>query len=195
MNISSRTSDIREPDAHVELPTGVLTGEHVAESVRTIADIADCFHDRAAADAADPAQLAYRVQRHAPVPEGTAGGLMFGATFLQPGRVGDEYLMTRGHFHAKRDAGEYYWHIAGQGMLVMMDEARHCWAVWLRNNALVYVPGRTAHRMVNTGAEPLVAGACWPADAGHDYDAIASHGFATRVRCIDNEPRLVADTE
>lgn len=60
-------------------------------------------------------QLAYEVEVCFPVPEGTTGGLFFGITKLQPGQVGEEYFMTRGHFHAQSDRGEFHWGIRGEG--------------------------------------------------------------------------------
>src|SRR3954451_18528047 len=41
--------------------------------------------------------------------------LLFGATILQPGRIGDEYFMTRGHFHAREEASEIYLTLRGEG--------------------------------------------------------------------------------
>ena len=45
--------------------------------------------------------------------------IFFGTTTMMPGRVGDEYFMTRGHYHARRDRGEIYYTQSGQGMLLL----------------------------------------------------------------------------
>ena len=37
------------------------------------------------------------------LPEDDAGVLQFGTTILYPGKVGDEYFMTKGHFHTILD--------------------------------------------------------------------------------------------
>ncbi len=57
--------------------------------------------------------------------------------------------------------------------------------------SLHYIPGHTAHRVVNTGDQILKFGACWPSDAGHNYETITSQGFSARVKEIDNSIELV----
>jgi glucose-6-phosphate isomerase len=57
--------------------------------------------------------------------------------------------------------------------------------------ALLYIDGRHAHRVVNTGAAPLVFWACWPSDAGYDYASIAREGFGLRVMQRSGKPTLV----
>lgn len=170
--------------------SGELVGTDVREQRRTIGDLADVFADEAARRAMDADQLVYRVQLHQPVPEGTVGGLFFGNTTIEPGRVGDEYFMTKGHFHAQRDRGEYYWCLRGQGALILMGEDRRCRLEWMTPGSLHPIPGHTAHRVANIGDDPLTFGACWPADAGHDYETIARAGFAMRLRCIGGQPHL-----
>jgi len=95
--------------------------------------------------------IIYRVHWYAPVPEGTEGGLFWGTTLIEPGRVGDEYFMTHGHFHVKRDRGEYYSCIEGRGMLIMMDTARRTWAEGMAPGSLHYIPGNVAHRVAILG--------------------------------------------
>jgi len=171
--------------------TGALTGENVERTTRHLKDLPDLFEDCAAWKAMDPERVAYNVECHFPVAAGTAGGLFFGTTYLQAGQVGGEYFMTKGHFHAKRDAAEYYWGIQGTGLLLLMDEDCNCRAEIMRPGSLHYVSARTAHRTVNTGNDELVFGACWPSDAGHDYGSIAEEGFSVRVKCMDGHPVLV----
>ncbi len=173
--------------------SGELRGSAVRQQQRVLADLAGVFADQAAWAAMDGRQLAYRVQLYLPVADGTEGGLFFGNTTIMPGRVGDEYFMTKGHFHACRNRAEYYWTLQGRGGLILMDEDRNCRVEWLSPGSLHYIPGHTAHRVANTGDEPLTFGACWPADAGHDYDTIARDGFAARLRCVDGKPTLVAE--
>ncbi len=170
--------------------TGELAGRDVREQRRTLADLVGVFADETARQAMDPDQLAYRVQLYMPVPDGTEGGLLFGNTTLEPGRVGDEYFMTKGHFHATSDRGEYYWCLAGIGALILMTRDRQCSAQTMTPGSLHYIPGHTAHRVANTGDQPLTFGACWPADAGHDYDTIARDGFSMRLRHVAGRPTL-----
>ena len=186
-----RPDGLAAPDLRTRFDTGALAGGAVEHLERTLGDLEGVFADEAARAALPPETVAYRVQMHRPVPEGTDGGLFYGTSFVEPGTVGDEYHMTKGHFHTKREAGEYYWCVAGRGLLLLMDEDRTTWGVDFAPGATHYIPGRTAHRLVNVGDETLVVGACWPSDAGHDYGTIAEAGFGARVLRRDGAPVLV----
>jgi len=163
----------------------------VVRAERRIADLKGLFADEAARAALPQDRLAYATACVFPVADGTVGGLFWGTTFLEPGLVGDEYLMTKGHFHAQSDRMEAYFTYAGEGLLLLMDRSRRCWAERMTPGSTHLIPAHIAHRTVNTGTSVLSFGACWPSDAGHDYAAIASAGFAARVRRVDGAPRLV----
>ncbi|MEM8783784.1 MAG: glucose-6-phosphate isomerase family protein [Planctomycetota bacterium] len=173
--------------------TADLEGDGLNRLVRRVGDLSGAYADEAAWRALDAETIAYTADLYLPVEEGRPGGLYFGNTRLEPGLVGDEYAMTKGHFHAKRDAAEYYWCVAGQGALILMDEDRRCRAEAMSPGSLHYIPGRTAHRVANTGDATLVLGACWPSDAGHDYETIAREGFSARLRRVDGRPTLVPE--
>lgn len=148
---------------------------------KTIGELGGVFVDANAWQQVAPSTLAYTVAAHFPVADGAEGGLFFGVSMIEPGVVGEEFFMTRGHFHAKRDRGEYYWGESGEGLLILMAEDRKGRVEKVRPGSLHYIPGHTAHRLVNTGTTQLRVGACWPSDAGHDYDTIAKNGFSIRV--------------
>ncbi|MCD8165710.1 MAG: cupin domain-containing protein [Bacteroides sp.] len=135
-------------------------------------------------------QPVYEVECYLPVKEGKKGGLFWGVTRIYPGKVGKEYFMTRGHFHAEADTAEFYFGISGEGVLIYMDEEGNSWAENMHPNSLHYIAGCIAHRVANTGTEPLVFGACWPSDAGHDYETINKKGFSTRLMEEDERPVL-----
>lgn len=183
--------DLVRPPVTLQLATGALDGAPVTRIQRTIADLRGVFADEQARAALPQRTLAYRVDCFYPVPEGKEGGLFFGATFLEPGLVGDEYFVTKGHFHAKIDTAEYYWCLRGQGILLLMDEQRRCRAERMAPGSLHYIPGRTAHRVANISDEALCFGACWPADAGHDYERIATGGFSARVLHTATGPAVI----
>lgn len=177
----------------VDLQSGCLTGVAVAESVRTIGDLRGLFRDEAAREAMAQDRIVYRVQTFQPVPEGQLGGLFWGATIVDPGQVGDEYFMTKGHFHAVRDRGEYYVTVAGEGALLLMTEQRRTRMERMRSGSIHYIPGHTAHRVANTGTGPLTFMACWPSDAGHDYATILRQGFGARLLCLHGEAVLMTE--
>src|SRR5438046_10612270 len=105
---------------HLNAITGELSGEGITTSSRTIAGLAGYFKDESARAAMNQEQVVYRVQAFEPIPEGIPGGICGATTFLQPGRVGDEYFLTRGHFHAKEDRHELAVTVSGEGFLVLM---------------------------------------------------------------------------
>ena len=63
--------------------------------------------------------------------------------------------------------------------------------VLLQPNSVVYVPGHTAHRTMNTGDEPLVYLGVYPATAGHDYGVIARRNFRSIVVKRDGRPTML----
>ena len=108
-----------------------------------------------------------------------------------PGRVGDEYFMTKGHLHAWREAAEFYIGLSGEGVMLLEDEGqRRKPDGSLRPNSAVYVPGKTAHRTMNTGRAPLTYLGVYPAKAGHDYAAIAGRNFRCVVVERDGQPAM-----
>jgi shikimate 5-dehydrogenase/mannose-6-phosphate isomerase-like protein (cupin superfamily) len=123
-----------------------------------------------------------------------AGELRTGLSVIHPGRVGDEFFMTKGHFHAVVDTAETYYCVKGRGVL-LMENAQGNWAAEeLRPGRAVCVAPGWAHRSINTGdEEDLATLFTYPADAGHDYGTIERQGFRKRVvsrggghRIIDN---------
>ena len=167
-----------------------ICGEGLKTAVRTLADLKGIFADEAAYEAMDKDTLAYRVASIEPDAQGTPGGLYMGITYLAPGKVGKEYFMTKGHFHARRETAEYYWGVAGEGALILMDENGECRWERVFPGSVHYIPGNVAHRLANTGTDTLRVGACWPSDAGHDYATIAASGFTKRLFKGANGPEL-----
>jgi glucose-6-phosphate isomerase len=178
---------------HLDSITGALCGDAVTESRRTIADLHGYFLDEAARAAIDQRTLAYRVQSFEPQPEGHPGAVCCATTFLEPGRVGDEYFLTRGHFHAAEDRAELEVTISGTGALVLMTRDRRTWMEAMTPGSVHHVPPGIAHRVANTGETPLVFISYWPSETGHDYRAIADVGFGARVLRVQGVPVLVAE--
>ena len=176
--------------ANVRFSGSRLLGEGVVQLERRLSDLAGIFADDAAYAAARRDEVVYRVESFEPVGGGIAGGLFFGVTHLLPGTIGDEYFMTKGHYHDLLDRGEFYWGIAGEGLLVLMDAERRSRVEEVHPGSVHYVPGHTAHRLVNTGSDILDVGACWPSDAGHDYDSITDRGFSIRIFEGESGPEI-----
>ena len=169
----------------VNLSDGALSGEGVVKSSRNLGDLKGFFRDEKIRAGMDQSTLVYEVEAILPVEQGTEGGLYFGRTTVYPGRVGEEHFMTKGHFHVKSDRSEFYWGIEGDGVLLLMNRERQVTAEKISPGSLHYIPAHTAHRTVNTGNETLVVGACWPSDAGHDYEEIERDGFPASLNEMD----------
>jgi glucose-6-phosphate isomerase len=168
-----------------------MLGPEVQQTMKAIGDLHGIFRDSAQAHAMDSKQVVYTVRWWSPVEAGTPGGLFWGLTVIESGRVGDEYFMTHGHFHADRSRAEYYGTVSGQGMLIQMQDDRRTWGERMFPGSLHYIDGRYAHRVANTGTTPLTFWACWPSDAGYDYATIADRGFGGRLIAKDGEPVFI----
>jgi len=127
-----------------------------------------------------------------PVPA-TTDNVLSSTTVIEPGTVGREYFMTKGHFHQIRGRAEIYIGLAGEGRLVMATEDGRVAVEPMRAGTINYVPGGWAHRSVNVGDDPLVFFAAYPGDAGHDYDTIEERGFPVLVVRGDDGPEVVAN--
>jgi glucose-6-phosphate isomerase, archaeal len=163
---------------------------------RYLGDLRGCFQDSAAFEQeltrGNP--LVYTV---AALEMGSGeGDLHFGLGTVYPGRIGEEYFLTKGHLHTWRAAAELYIGLTGQGAMLLQDEASgEAVMLPLRSNSIVYVPGYTAHRTVNTGGEPLVYLGVYPARAGHDYEPVARRNFRNVVVLRDGQPCLLQRSE
>ena len=120
------------------------------------------------------------------------GDLSCGLTILLAGRVGQEYFMTKGHFHEVLDTAEVYYCLRGRGLMLMETPEGDATAEPILPGMAVYVPPRWAHRTVNTDdAEDLVMFFVYPAQAGHDYRTIEVQGFRKLVVATPEGPTLV----
>jgi glucose-6-phosphate isomerase len=164
---------------------------HTSRIERRASAMKGLYADEAAlealVEAGDP--VVYEVEQR-DVPE-EAGQLVCCTTVIAPGAVGEEYFMTRGHFHAVRDTAEIYLGLSGEGRLLLQTEEGETAVVPMERGTVAYVPPGWAHRTVNVGAEPLAFFAVYPGQAGHDYRAIEVSGFARRVFRTASGPVVV----
>ncbi len=106
-----------------------------------------------------------------------AGDLAFGTTLIYPGKVGNEYFMTKGHFHTIVDTAEVYYTLQGKGFMMMENKEGDWVAEPLEKGKALYVPRGYAHRTINTGDETLIAFYVFDGNAGHDYGTIETMGY------------------
>jgi len=124
----------------------------------------------------------------------SVGELIPCTTVLHPGRIGEEFFMTKGHYHERRDRAEVYYGLQGEGRLVLAREGA-AEVVALSAGTVAYVPPFWAHRTVNVGETPLVFLAVYHGDAGHDYATIETDGFPRVVLWRDGAIEVLSRDE
>ena len=168
---------LEEPSAHrIDPDTGRLADAGGFYEKR-LADLAGLYADEAVfaeACASHGERVVYRVEDRCPAE--AHGGLIFGTTIMEPGVIGDEYFMTRGHIHARGNRPEIYYGERGSGVMLLESPWGAVRTIEIVPKVMVYVPPLWIHRSINTGAEPLVMSFCYPADSGQDYGVIARTG-------------------
>lgn len=153
---------------------------HYRKSYR---DLTGLYADSAAFDAilAEKAdQIAYEVTSY--TPGGKTSDMIMGVTRMEPGRVGREFFLTRGHIHANGDRPEVYYTLSGRGIMQMESPDGEVRLVEMGPQQICYVPPFWIHRSVNIGDEDLVMFFSYPADSGQDYGIIErSNGMRVRI--------------
>ncbi len=109
------------------------------------------------------------------------GHLQYCISSTQPGTVGGECFMTKGHYHTIPETAEIYLCLRGEGYMLMKTSKGRSARERFLPGRLVYVPPYWAHRTVNTGDEPLISLCVYPGGAGHNYGDIEKEGFPVRV--------------
>lgn len=181
MDVGS-ANDVMNPfSVDIDIDAGVMKNA-THRLVRRASDMRGYYADEASlerliAERDDP--LHYEVFE-VPVPE-ERGHLMYCISTLQPGRVGDECFMTKGHYHDVAETAEIYLCLCGQGYMAMKTAEGTWKAEPMGRGRMVYVPPYWAHRSINTGDDPLISFCVYPAEAGHNYGDIEDEGFPKRV--------------
>jgi glucose-6-phosphate isomerase len=138
---------------------------------RTLSSMKDAFVDQKSADqmlnsGIDP-QIVKVFMADIPTENGF---LMVNINAVYPGKVGDEYFMTKGHIHDDpQHAPEVYITLQGKGKLVLQTVDGKFHISDMAPNKINYIPAPWAHRCVNTGDEPLVYIGVFPSDTERDY--------------------------
>ncbi len=173
-----------------DLKTG-LSKSNAESSKRHLSQMRGMYADEVATEAliknGDP--LVYEFYEMG-APE-TAGDLAFGTSITYPGKVGNEYFMTKGHFHTILETGEVYYCLSGEGYMLLENPEGDWSAQKLSAGMTVYVPQRYAHRSINTGNVPLVTVFCFRGDAGHDYGTIETKGYRKLIVEKDGKPEVI----
>ncbi len=160
--------------------------------IRNLSDLRGQFADQRSYDSLLAQEDVVLYEVYELLRPGLAGEMRHGLTVVHPGKVGDEYFMTKGHYHTVLETAELYYCLKGEGLMVM-ETPEGEWAVEpLRPNGGLYVPPRWAHRSVNTGSgEDLLTLFVYPGNAGHDYGSIERQGFRKLIVERNGGPQIV----
>lgn len=140
------------------------------------------------------------------------GTEMRNITVWEPGKIGDEYIKTYGHYHIGQ-LDETYWLLLGKGVLLQQklvevdgkpqaDEVAEFRAVQLESGQSAYMPPGYGHLVANVGATYMVTADDSPVDFGDrdpvsmpghaDYEMVKQmHGFAYYVVERNGAPALI----
>ncbi|MDR2068638.1 MAG: cupin domain-containing protein [Spirochaetaceae bacterium] len=120
------------------------------------------------------------------------GDLAFGTSITYPGKIGNEYFMTKGHFHTILETAEVYYTLSGEGGMLLENPEGDTEFCPMEPGQAIYVPPRYAHRSINTGKVPLVSFFVFRGDAGHNYATIETKGYRKLVvEGNDGKPRVI----
>lgn len=169
----------------VDLDTGLMLGSPSRYQKR-LTELAGMYADAAAYDALAAergADVVYDVTDHRP--SDAPGDLITGVTRMSPGKVGDEFFLTRGHLHARADRPELYFGLKGKGLMLMESPDGETRVIEILPNTVCYVAPHWIHRSINVGDDDFVMLFCYPADSGQDY-GIIERAAGMRLRIVDD---------
>ncbi|MQW32677.1 glucose-6-phosphate isomerase family protein [Sinorhizobium meliloti] len=156
---------------------------------KRLSDLRQIFADRIALDrmvGEEGDRLVYQVRAF----RKNESDLWFGTTTIEPGRVGSEYFMTRGHFHKRHDMGEVYHTQAGKGLLLLQARDGRVEILEMHPGSCSFIPPDWAHRSINVGDDRLVFVWVCNVEAGNDYGELEK-GMQRRVIAGVSGPEMI----
>lgn len=100
-------------------------------------------------------------------------------TVMNPGTIGKEYYMTKGHRHKSRGK-ETYTLKKGKGILLVQNKTSQ--VITLKKDKPVTISGTSGHRLINTGNTRMEVMTSYPKKTTKDYS------FKFKARVFKNEP-------
>lgn len=184
--MSRHTFSLTEPVKLIPDPAlGALRGGN-GRYERKLSDLSGLYRDEDAFRrlvGEDGGSLAYWVES-SDVQDGP-GGLISGLSVLEPGRVGEEFFMTRGHLHKKPECAELYLGVQGTGVMLLDSIGGDSRAIQFGPGEAISVPGGWVHRSVNVGPTRMASLFCYANDAGQDYELISRAGGMKQLVVVD----------
>jgi glucose-6-phosphate isomerase len=198
-NAKGTEMNLREPGVcRVDVAKGELQGATNCY-VKRLGDLEGLFEDTVAFQAllatTGAQSLAYEVTDFRSSVD--AGDMIVGVTRMVCGKVGREFLFTRGHIHANANRPEVYYGESGRGVMLLESPEGEIRTVEITARTICYVPPYWIHRSVNVGVDDLVMTFLYPADSGQDY-AIIEEAGGMKARVVDDGAggwKLVENTQ
>ena len=109
-----------EPTSHSVDPQSGSLSNATRNYEKKLSDLLGIYADEVAFDEmclSDLDRVVYQVNEVRP--EAIGGDMIFGTTFMAPGKVGNEFFMSRGHIHARANRPETYYGESGTGLLLL----------------------------------------------------------------------------
>ncbi len=89
-------------------------------------------------------------------------------TVVNPGRVGKEFFMTKGHIHGNKTE-EFYILLEGKGKLLLQNKSGKVKVIDLKKGEIALIEKGFAHRLVNTGLKKLKVHTIYHEDSKPNY--------------------------
>jgi len=89
-------------------------------------------------------------------------------TVINPGTIGKEYYMTKGHIHRKK-VPEFYILLEGRGKLIIQKQSK-VKVIDLKKGEIALIPIGYAHRLINTGKKKLKVLTIYDQESKPDYN-------------------------
>ncbi len=172
----------------VTLGTSLMLKPNKTEE-RRLKDMEGFFHDKEAFNKADKEKSVYRICYF------NFDGLSCAITVMSSGKIGNEYFLTKGHFHRPLEMSEIYIFLSGQGVSILQrkDKEKPVLIAPLTRGTVAYAPPFYAHRTVNIGNDDLCWISIFDTKARLDYEPILKEGFKVLVVEEDGKATYVAN--
>jgi glucose-6-phosphate isomerase, archaeal len=161
------------------------------EVQRRVSDLQKMFYDQKAVEEelAQGDKLIYEIRYYPFIT--SKSDMALGVTRIFPGKVGEEYHMTKGHIHERDDQPEIYYCVQGSGYLLLDTLQGEFRAEKWEAGVITHIPPMWAHRVVNTGKDLLVFVASYNIRAGHEYALVEKQGFAQLLVERNGQPTFL----
>ncbi len=170
--------------------TGILDPSLGIEK-RHVSDMRMMFDDQKAVAniLASGDRLVYEIHNYAFIT--SKSDMAVAVTRIFPGKVGNEYYMSKGHQHERDDQAEIYYCVQGRGYLLLDTMEGEFKAEPWEPGVITHIPPMWAHRAVNTGDDLLVYVGIYHIKAGHLYSKVEKQGFTKIIVEQNGRPVLL----